>query len=441
MVVSNAKWNKRRAMNPQPGLSFEQAPPFALPLRFFLTAPLFLLAAAGLIVGAPEALASRWTPATLALTHALTLGFLTMVMLGALIQMLPVVAGASLPAPRLVAGFSHVSLTLGSVALMTGFLTAAPVAFGIGIILLVSGLTLVLAAASISLARAVASATVTGVRLAVVCLGITLLLGLALALQRTGWGLPLPLVTTAAAHIAFGLLGWVLLLVIGIAYQVVPMFQITPPYPPHLSRWLTRALFLLIGLRAIAPLLPQHALQLVDAGLAGGILLFALATLRLQARRRRKLPDVTLNFWRLGMASLIACVAVWSLARLWPAWASSSAYPLLLGILFIGGFAVSVVNGMLYKIVPFLAWFHLQAQLQARAGNIPTMKVMIAERRTRWQFRLHLFACTLLAVAVGVPQLAMAAGVALALSALLLWLNLLSAARRFSRHGGRFSGG
>jgi hypothetical protein len=69
-------------MSQQAGLSFEQAPPFSLPLRFFLTAPLFLLAAAGLIVLAPEALASRWTPQALALTHALTLGFLAMVMLG-----------------------------------------------------------------------------------------------------------------------------------------------------------------------------------------------------------------------------------------------------------------------------------------------------------------------------------------------------------------------
>ena len=81
-------------MSQQTGLSFEQAPPFSLPLRFFLTAPLFLLAAAVLIVLAPDALASRWTPQALALTHALTLGFLAMVMLGALMQMLPVVAGS-----------------------------------------------------------------------------------------------------------------------------------------------------------------------------------------------------------------------------------------------------------------------------------------------------------------------------------------------------------
>ena len=131
-------------------------------------------------------------------------------------------------------------------------------------------------------------------------------------------------------------------------------------------------------------------------------------------------------------------VAVWIVARLSPAWAGSEAYPLLLGILFIGGFAVSVVTGMLYKIVPFLAWFHLQSQLQARAGSIPTMKDMIAERWMRGQFRLHLIACALLAGAPFWPQLGIAAGSVLAVSAVVLWGNLWSAVRRFAGHGGRF---
>ncbi|MDO9220390.1 MAG: hypothetical protein Q7T90_05120 [Thiobacillus sp.] len=428
-------------MNPQAGLSFEQAPPFALPLRFFLTAPLFLLAAAGLIAFSPETLTSRWTPQALALTHALTLGFLAMTMLGALLQMLPVVAGAPLPAPRLVAWLSHVGLTLGSVTLIGGFLTARPAAFGTGIVLLGSGLAVFLAAAAISLMRAVTSATVNGMRLAAISLGITLLLGVALALQRTGgWALP-AVDAMLAAHVSFGLLGWVLLLVIGVAYQVVPMFQITPPYPPRLSRWLAGAAFALLCLHAAASLLPEPAdaaTLLTESGLATVILLFALVTLRLQSRRRRKLPDVTLDFWRAGMASLIASVAVWLAAQFSPAWAGSDTYPLLLGVLFIGGFAVSVVNGMLYKIIPFLAWFHLQAQLQARAGSIPTMKSMISERWTRMQFRLHTLTCLLLLATVWWPQLAVASGSALALSALLLWVNLLSAARRFSSHGGRF---
>jgi len=191
-------------MSQQTGLSFEQAPPFSLPLRFFLTAPLFLLAAAWLIMLAPESLASRWTPQALALTHALTLGFLAMTMLGALSQMLPVVAGSKLPAPRWVAGFSHVSLTLGTIALIGGFLTAAPAAFGIGVALLGGGLALFLVAASISLARAVTGVTVAGIRLAVLCLAFTLLLGLALALLRAGWWVPPAVEAAIAAHVAFG---------------------------------------------------------------------------------------------------------------------------------------------------------------------------------------------------------------------------------------------
>jgi len=429
-------------MSLQAGLSFEQAPPFSLPLRFFLTAPLFLLAAAGLITLSPEALASRWTPQALALTHALTLGFLAMTMLGALLQMLPVVAGTPLPAPRRVAWLSHVALTLGSIALIGGFLTARPAAFGAGIVLLGSGLAIFVAAAAISLTRAMASTTVNGMRLALISLGITALLGVALALLRTGWWAPPAADAVMAAHVSFGLLGWVLLLVIGVAYQVVPMFQITPPYPPRLSRWLAGAAFALLCLHAAAPLLPEPvaaaATLLAESALATVILLFALVTLRLQSRRRRKLLDVTLDFWRAGMASLIASVAVWLAAQFSPPWAGSDAYPLLLGVLFIGGFAVSVVCGMLYKIIPFLAWFHLQAQLQARAGSIPTMKSMISERWTRMQFRLHVLTCLLLIATVWRPQLGMASGSVLALSALLLWVNLLSAARRFSSHGGRF---
>jgi len=429
-------------MSMQTGLSFEQAPPFALPLRFFLTAPLFLLAAAGLIVFAPAALASRWTPPALALTHALTLGFLAMAMLGALLQMLPVVAGAALPASRGVARSTHFLLAAGTAALMAGFLGADARALPAAMLLLGCGFAVFLAATAIGLLRAVTSATVTGMRLAALSLGLTILLGMALATMRAGWWTPAKDEIFIAAHVVFGLFGWVLLLVIGVAYQVVPMFQITPPYPPRLMRWLAGVILGLLLLRAMAPLLPAAAgiALFAESGLAAGGLAFALVTLRLQSRRRRKLPDVTLDFWRVGMASLAASVAVWLLARLWPAWAGSDAYPLLLGVLFIGGFAVSVVCGMLYKIVPFLAWFHLQAQLQARAGSIPTMKDMIAERARRWQFRLHLGTCMLLVAATFWPALlAVPAGTTLALSALLLELNLLSAVRRFSRHGGRFS--
>ena len=427
-------------MSTQPGLAFSQAPPFSLPLRFFLTAPLFLIAAGILIALYPDSLASRWTPQALALTHALTLGFLAMVMLGAMLQMLPVVAGSPIPVPRFVARASHVALTLGTFALMAGFLLAAPKAFGAGVVLLLAAFAIFIAAAALSLVRAIASATVGGMRYAVASLAFTIALGAALALLRAGWWNAPMIEGAMAAHVGFGLLGWVLLLVAGVAYQVVPMFQMTPPYPPRLSRWLTGAMFALLVLRAFAPLLPQAVVILLDAGLAAGVLLFAFNTLRLQSRRRRKLPDITLDYWRVGMACLTACVLAWLLAQFWPAWAHSNAYPLLLGVLFLVGFAVSVVAGMLYKIVPFLAWFHLQAQLQARAGTIPNMKQMIDEKNLRWQLRLHLAALALLIAGVAWPTaLHIPAGIVLALSALMLWSNLFAALRRYLQHGGRLA--
>ena len=424
-------------MNPQAGLAFEQAPPFSLPLRFFLTAPLFLLAAAILILLSPEALTSRWTPQALALTHLLTLGFLAMTMLGALMQMLPVVAGATLPAAQLVAWFSHVPLTLGTLALVTGFLTAEPAAYGIGLVLLTGGFATFILAASISLTRAVSGVTVVGIRFAMACLAITILLGLTLALLRTGWWNPEVAEAVLSTHAVFGLLGWVGLLIMSVAYQVVPMFQITPPYPPLLSRWLVAAMCLLLLLHTAATLFFPAARYLIDTALASGMLVFALTTLHLISQRRRKLPDVTLNFWRLGMASLVGCTLVWLPAQFYPPWGTHNTYPLLLGVLFVGGFSVSVVNGMLYKIVPFLAWFHLQAQLQAKAGSIPTMKDMIPGRWMHWQFRAHVCACVLLIAATFKPlAFALPAGITIGLSALLLWVNLLSAVRRYRRQGG-----
>ena len=58
-------------------LSYEQSPPLAAPFRFFLTAPCCgVLAGLLLIVYGEDALVMRWTPAALALTHAVTAGLM-----------------------------------------------------------------------------------------------------------------------------------------------------------------------------------------------------------------------------------------------------------------------------------------------------------------------------------------------------------------------------
>ena len=416
------------------GLAYEQAPPFAAPLRFFLVAPLFLLLAAGLGLLLPEWQSNRGSPAALALTHLITLGYLAMVMLGALLQILPVMLGAPVPAVQLVSWLALLGLSIGASNLALGFLFGEPLWLYAGMLILAAGLTPVIVAIVFSLLRTAAPHVAWPIRQAVFALVVTLILGMTLAGGLADlWPLP-KLTEWTALHATWGLVGWVLILVIGVAYQVMPMLQITPPYPPRLSRWLTW--IMLLGLLLISSA-NTAAAQLGSTFIVTASIAFAIATLRIQARRRRKLSDVTLDFWRLGMASLIFAAMLFPLIDWLPEdW--QEAARVSLGLAFMLGFAASVISGMLYKITPFLAWFHLKTQTGAKVGSIPNMKEMILDKSMRLHFRLHLAALICLLPAPFLPAPAATPGLLLlAAGAIRQWLNLRNARRLFLHFGGR----
>ncbi len=411
-----------------PGLSLEQAPPFSVPLRFFLTAPLFLAAAGLLAAWWPAWSADPGGLAGLALTHLLTLGFLAMVMLGAMTQMLPVVAGAPVPGVRVVAALGHLGLGLGTPLLAWGLAGGGPFPLTVAGILLSLALVPFLLAAAASLARGRSLDTLRAMMLALAALAALLGLGLGLLGWLAGLWQPADPGPWLDRHVLAGLGGWIGILIMGVAWQVVPMLQLTPPYPAPLTRGLLLLAAASLGLAS----LPFATVQtLGKAGLVIASAAFALATLELQRRRKRKIPDVTLDYWRLGMACLTPAAALLVLA-------DSPALKSLGGLLFLAGFAIPVVNGMLFKIVPFLAWFHLQAQKGILASDLPSMKDYLPDVAARGQFRLHLAALACLLPAPFLPFLAIPGGLLLAASAAWLGWNLVRAARLFRARGGRF---
>ncbi|CAL95702.1 hypothetical protein [Azoarcus olearius] len=402
-------------------LSFEQAPPLSVPLRFFFTAPLFALAAGLLLVLRGDAVfASRWTPEALALTHLLTVGMMLQVMVGALFQVLPVAAGANLWRPRVLAALVHPALTLGGIALAAGFLGAGALAFHVAIGLLGTALAAVFACASAGLWRTPAlGPTVWGLRAAVVALAVAAALGFALALARNGVLQPAWL-ALSALHQGWALGGWAGLLLAAVAWLVVPMFLLTPSYPA----WFARALSIGVAVLMVAgSALWLSGWQSAEAALAIGLALaaaaFAAATLALQRRRRRKVADACLRFWQLAMASLaaLAPLLAWDVAAGDP---TGGALPVLVGVLALAGGFLSVMLGMLYKIVPFILWLHLRR----RISRPPAMTRLVTEGRQLLHFRLHLAGVGALLVAVWLPLAAIAAGVLLALSGGLLAANL-----------------
>jgi len=422
-------------MSQPASLSLDQAPPIGVPLRFFLTAPLFSITAALLLLWqGPELLSSRWNPAMLGLTHLLTLGHMALIMMGAILQMLPVVASAPMRRPVRVATVVHTLGTSGIILLCAGLILTLPLALKVALPTLGTALLLFAALIVITLQRALPqNMTVRAMRLAALMLAATAMLGLTLLSNHAfGWWLQAREMVVNL-HLTWGLLGWVGILVVGVAYQVVPMFQLTSPYPATLTRWLSVLLFVLLlgfGLASHSPALRL----LLGVLLAAGFTAFALTTLRLQSQRRRKLPDVTLNFWRGGMISLLLAIALWLAAQIIPAMGDTQSYSLLLGMLMIVGFAMSVINGMLYKIVPFLVWFHLQSRRKANGPKVPNVREILPESRTRRQMWLHFIALvTLLAAVFSPAALTYPAALLFGASNLWLWLNIHSASRTYQR--------
>ena len=100
-------------------------------LPFFLTAPISVAVAGGALLNLGEApLQNNWSPQTMGLTHVITLGFLTLVLLGAFYVVVPTHLNKRIKAPRLpflvygtfAAGVVSLCLGLASVAVTPVFI-------------------------------------------------------------------------------------------------------------------------------------------------------------------------------------------------------------------------------------------------------------------------------------------------------------------------------
>ncbi len=405
------------------GLRLDQAPPLAVPAAFFLAAPPFALAAGlWLAVAGDLLLVSRWLPQTLALVHLIALGFLSQVLCGALLQLPPVLAGAPVPRVLLVGRTAQVLLVGGTLLLCAGLAWGWGLPLTLGAGAAAAGLALLGGAVMIALVRGQgAGDTRLGLGLGLGALAVTAVLGLVLTGVLGGWARLSGLDAWVDLHLGWGLLGWAGLIIMGVGYQVVPMFHVTPPYP----RWLRAAAVptAAAGLVAALVLTAAGGVHLAPWGFAltAAVLgVFAVLTLDRQRRRQRPILDATLLHWRAAMLSGLAA------ALLWPLGARAET----LGVLLLIGVGVGLPSGMLFKILPFLSWFHLQhRQLTARRFDVrvPHMQVLIPDGQARIQFGLHLAALVLLTAATLFPGAGLARPAGVLLAAAAGWLGFLLA--------------
>lgn len=371
------------------GLSFTALPPIDLPFRFFLTAPLFIILCAFLIFFSGETLwVSRWQPSMLALTHGFTLGFLTMVMMGALLQLLPVIGGVGVANPRLVVGSCHSTLVIGTLCLMANFIWPSTLFAVSSLIFLVCSIGVYLLAFAWVLVKKLSQGdSIIGFRLAMSALFIVLLLGVGLLSQSLGFtGINSMGKVLTNNHALFGLAGWVSLLIISVSFQVIPMFHVAPSFPRVISRYLPSSLFFLLVFAIFKPVLIVPLIVLIHG-------LFALSLLWVISKRKRKIPDSTIRFWQLAALTLITLNIFYFTPNKYLSPIISQQKTLLIAAIYLYFYLVAVVQGMLLKILPFLSYTHLQQKCMINLSAmqaIPHMHEFLNKKHGQWLFYLHL---------------------------------------------------
>jgi len=143
------------------------------------------------------------------------------------------------------------------------------------------------------------------------------------------------------------------------------------------------------------------------------------------AHRRRPRVEATQYFFRSGMLSVPAPGGSYALAWAWDDGRAANA--MLIRVFLLVGFLVAVVNGMLYKIIPFVCSLELQRQKAPLVK--PSTLQLVSSKAMSGQWYAHLVALALLGAPL-LPILAQAARVAFAASCALLGWNVVVAARR-----------
>ncbi len=370
------------------GLDFENIPPFSMPTRFFILATSFGIVSALIIAaGGQDMWLSRWHPATLALTHSLVVGLISTTICGSLLQLLPVLGGKSLPRIKLIAGATLLGLTIGTLLLITAFffsevsffkpalLFLSVVFFGfLGIILWLIK------------QRNRESVSINTMRLGFVAMLVVVIIAcLMLADYFLGTQFNLAKQLTDN-HAGWGLIGWISLMIIGVSFQVLPMFHVAPAFPHWCTKYLPVTLFsLLIADQLFSSFITSALIKITLA-------IYAITALRCLYLRKRKISDTSVTCWQIALTVL----AAGSLFSLIPdsdlLFIRLGGSPLTLAALFIYGWVISVIMAMLIKIVPFLAYLHLQRLCGYHVTAftlLPNVHQLLSKSRMQWLLYCH----------------------------------------------------
>jgi len=409
------------------GLSLEQAPPISVVLRFFLVGSIFGVVSGFWLFLKGSGVLNPTSFEAQIMTHLLTLGVMLSFMLGALFQMLPVLAGVTIKEPTKRAIYTQYPLIVGVIFLLISFKEGGFYYIFALLFLAIALIPTVTLMLRNLLLIETHSPSSRGMGFALFNLLSLSVLGSLMLAIRLGFDI-FDYNAIKFSHINFGLYGWIALLIISVSFQVIEMFYVSAPYPKKVGRYLPFLLTLLLVLYFISALNLKFFTQLFESVIFLILIVYATLTLNRLFKRKRPLADATIRFWQIGMVMLIAS----SLLSLIDSFRELN-YSLYIA------FALSVIFAMSYKIVPFLTWFHLNAQ---GYFNAPMMHEVVSPKYAKLHLYIHILTILLAIVAPFYQELYRAVGVLLIISFTLLGVAIYRAWHKYldtQANGERFN--
>ncbi len=410
---------------------------FAVALACLLGAQAMIVAGYGFPAAAIE------DPLTLVLVHMVTIGWLSLLMCGALIQFVPVLVAQPLAGARLVLP-ALICLVAGLVLLLAGFLQLAglldtgiaflslaggvlPVGFGLVVVVLTrtlwSGRPLPLPARFVAAGLACLVATAL-----IGALFTALLSGFAPASSAVDWsGEVLPL------HVTAGFGGWLTLTAVGVSYRLLPMFMLSPDKERLTGRaalWSGCAAMTLVLVVVPAERLaggPGLAWYGALLAMLVGVTLYGVDLVYFYRHRKRR--NIELNS-RSAIGAFAALYLSVALAVVLVATGTFVANIGALVYLVAFGWLSGLGLSQLYKIVPFLTWLECYGPVMGRKPT-PRVQDLVVEKRDVPWFALY-FAGVLggtAALLVGMPDLFRLAGLATLSATVALTVEMVLARR------------
>jgi hypothetical protein len=409
-----------------------------IPLGYFAcAAAAFVTGALGIAWLAPELTGHYYHPHLVALTHTITLGWITMAIMGATYQLVPVVLERPIWSER-IARWQLGIVAVAVIGMVAHFYlgtwpglagAAAVLAAGVGLYLL--NLIVTFGGRGGSSLRLFTPWTATARLMAMgfAGLALTTLFGLSLAANHLLRFLPGEFFPTLHAHVHLALLGWVTPMMLGVSARVYPMFLLAPPPGPWTTRLQIWAVALgvpalVAGLLGVPGLTPLGTLAVAAAALVHGAWVVGMV-------RARKRPDLDwgLRFTITATAFLAPAIVLGGAIA-----AGALAGPhvaLAYAVVVLGGWISLTIVGMMLRIVPFLVWFRVYGPRVGREP-VPTLAGLSSSRREGASYVLLTSGIGLLAAALlaGDATWIRMAGTLLSLGALAFAVALL----RIFRH-------